>query len=78
MTKKPLHYLDVFHCQTDYKDMRILTEETYTALLAHFTKDETVALFQKLLLSKKVDDGAIEPDQDMPELDTVDEKGELE
>ncbi len=35
--------------------MRIITDELYTALIAHLAKDEKVSLFQKLLLSKPLE-----------------------
>ena len=35
---------------------RIISEDTYTALIEHLSHDATVALFQQLLLSKKVAD----------------------
>ena len=36
---------------------RIITEETYAALIEHLSRDAAVALFQQLLLSKKTADG---------------------
>ncbi|EPF46452.1 hypothetical protein HMPREF1222_01974 [Treponema vincentii F0403] len=38
--------------------MRIITDELYAALIAHFVKDEKVSLFQKLLLSKPMEQDA--------------------
>ena len=34
--------------------MRVITDDVYAALIAHFAKDEKVALFQQLLLSKSM------------------------
>lgn len=41
--------------------MRIITDELYAALIAHFVKDEKVSLFQKLLLSKPMEQDAAPP-----------------
>ena len=38
--------------------MRIITDELYTALIAHLAKDEKVSLFQQLLLSKPLEQDA--------------------
>ena len=43
--------------------MRIITDELYAALIAHFAKDEKVALFQKLLLSKPLEQGDTLPSE---------------
>lgn len=48
----------VFSFQPDYKSMRIITDDLYAALIAHLAKDEKVALFQKLLLSKPMEQDA--------------------
>lgn len=41
--------------------MRIITDDLYAALIAHFVKDEKVSLFQKLLLSKSMEQGDTSP-----------------
>jgi len=41
--------------------MRIITDDLYAALIAHFVKDEKVSLFQKLLLSKPMEQDAAPP-----------------
>ncbi|UTC50806.1 hypothetical protein [Treponema sp. OMZ 855] len=41
--------------------MRIITDELYAALIAHLAKDEKVSLFQKLLLSKPMEQDAAPP-----------------
>lgn len=38
--------------------MRIITDDLYTALIAYLAKDEKVSLFQKLLLSKPLEQDA--------------------
>ena len=38
--------------------MRIITDDLYTALIAYLAKDEKVSLFQQLLLSKPMEQGA--------------------
>ena len=43
--------------------MRIITNELYTALIAHLAKDEKVSLFQKLLLSKSMEQGNTPPSE---------------
>ena len=42
--------------------MRIITEDLYTALIAHLAKDEKVSLFQRLLLSKQAEQEDTQPD----------------
>jgi len=42
--------------------MRIITEDLYTALIAHLAKDEKVSLFQRLLLSKQAEQEDAQPD----------------
>ena len=51
----------VFSFQPNYKGMRIITDELYAALIAHLAKDEKVSLFQKLLLSKPMEQDATPP-----------------
>ncbi len=41
--------------KNDYKDMRIIDDETYAQIVKLLAQDSKVALFQKLLLSEKVD-----------------------
>ena len=53
--------MQVFSLQPDYKGMRIITDDLYAALIAHFVKDEKVSLFQKLLLSKPMEQDAAPP-----------------
>lgn len=53
----------VFSFQPDYKGMRIITDDLYAALIAHFVKDEKVSLFQKLLLSKPMEQDAAPPSE---------------
>lgn len=53
----------VFSFQPDYKGMRIITDELYAALIAHLAKDEKVSLFQKLLLSKPMEQGDTLPSE---------------
>lgn len=55
--------MQVFSFQPDYKGMRIITDELYAALIAHLVKDEKVSLFQKLLLSKPVEQGDTPPSE---------------
>ena len=43
--------------------MRIITDDLYAALIAHFVKDEKVSLFQKLLLSKPLEQAAAPPSE---------------
>lgn len=43
--------------------MRIITDDLYAALIAHFVKDEKVSLFQKLLLSKSMEQNAAPPSE---------------
>ena len=43
--------------------MRIITDDLYAELIAHFVKDEKVSLFQKLLLSKPMEQGAAPPSE---------------
>ena len=43
--------------------MRIITDELYAALIAHLAKDEKVSLFQKLLLSKPMEQNAAPPSE---------------
>jgi len=43
--------------------MRIITDELYAALIAHLAKDEKVSLFQKLLLSKSMEQGDTPPSE---------------
>ena len=51
----------VFSFQPDYKGMEIITYDLYAALIAHVAKDEKVSLFQKLLLSKPMEQGDTPP-----------------
>lgn len=53
----------VFSFQPDYKGMKIITDELYAALIAHLAKDEKVSLFQKLLLSKPMEQGDTLPSE---------------
>ena len=53
----------VFSFQPNYKGMRIITDDLYAALIAHFVKDEKVSLFQKLLLSKQAEDNDTPPSE---------------
>lgn len=53
----------VFSFQPDYKGMKIITDELYAALIAHLAKDEKVSLFQKLLLSKPMEQDAAPPSE---------------
>lgn len=53
----------VFSFQPNYKGMRIITDDLYAALIAHFVKDEKVSLFQKLLLSKQAEDNDTLPSE---------------
>ena len=53
--------MQVFSFQPDYKGMRIITDDLYAALIAHFVKDEKVSLFQKLLLSKPMEQDTAPP-----------------
>ena len=43
--------------------MRIITDDLYAALIAHLAKDEKVSLFQKLLLSKPMEQEAAPPSE---------------
>lgn len=43
--------------------MKIITDELYAALIAHLAKDEKVSLFQKLLLSKPMEQGDTLPSE---------------
>ncbi|QHX44177.1 hypothetical protein GWP43_12760 [Treponema vincentii] len=43
--------------------MRIITDDLYAALIAHFVKDEKVSLFPKLLLSKQAEDNDTLPSE---------------
>ena len=53
--------MQVFSFQPNYKGMRIITDDLYAALIAYFVKDEKVSLFQKLLLSKPMEQDAAPP-----------------
>ena len=55
--------MQVFSFQPNYKGMRIITDDLYAALIAHFVKDEKVSLFQKLLLSKQAEDNDTLPSE---------------
>ena len=41
--------------KNDYKDMRIIDDETYAQIIKVLAQDTKVALFQKLLLSQKLE-----------------------
>lgn len=47
-------FLLFFSFQHDYKGMRVITDDVYAALIAYLLKDEKVAIFQQLLLSKSM------------------------
>lgn len=49
--------------KNDYKDMRIIDDETYAQIVALLAQDPKVALFQKLLLSKKAEPAENQPDE---------------
>ena len=55
--------MQVFSFQPNYKGMRIITDDLYAALIAHLAKDEKVSLFQKLLLSKLMEQGDTPPSE---------------
>lgn len=55
--------MPVFSFEPDYTDMRIITDDVYAALIAYLAKDEKVALFQKLLLSKQAGQGDTPPSE---------------
>ncbi len=55
--------MQVFSFQPNYKGMRIITDDLYAALIAHLAKDEKVSLFQKLLLSKLMEQDATPPSE---------------
>lgn len=59
--------MPVFSFEPDYTGMRIITDDVYAALIAYLAKDEKVALFQKLLLSKKGDDDTVQPESHLNE-----------
>lgn len=44
------------HNTKDYIDMRIISDEVYAGLVKELAKNETVAVFQQLLLSPKQDE----------------------
>lgn len=41
--------------KNDYKDMRIIDDETYAQIIKILAQEPKVALFQKLLLSQKAE-----------------------
>lgn len=43
--------------------MRIIDDETYASIIKILAQDEKVALFQKLLLSKKAEPAENQPDE---------------
>lgn len=49
--------------KNDYKDMRIIDDETYAQIVALLAQDPKVALFQKLLLSPKTEPVENKPDE---------------
>ena len=49
--------------KNDYKDMRIIDDETYAQISKVLAQDTKVALFQKLLLSQKVEPAENKPDE---------------
>lgn len=49
--------------KNDYKDMRIIDDETYAQIVALLAQDPKVALFQKLLLSHKAEPAENQPDE---------------
>ena len=55
--------MQVFSFQPNYKGMRIITDDLYAALIAHLAKDEKVSLFQKLLLSKSMEQDTAPPSE---------------
>ena len=66
--------MQVFSFQPDYTGMRIITDDLYAALIAHLAKDEKVSLFQKLLLSKPMEQDAALPSKTLES----DDKGGVE
>lgn len=49
--------------KNDYKDMRIIDDETYAGIIQVLAQDQKVALFQKLLLSPKTEPVENKPDE---------------
>lgn len=49
--------------KNDYKDMRIIDDETYAQIVTLLAQDPKVALFQKLLLSQKAEPAENQPDE---------------
>lgn len=49
--------------KNDYKDMRIIDDETYAQIVALLAQDPKVVLFQKLLLSQKAEPAENQPDE---------------
>ena len=49
--------------KNDYKDMRIIDDETYAQIIKVLAQDPKVALFQKLLLSQKAEPAENAPDE---------------
>ena len=52
-SKKSIFFAS-FSFQHDYKGMKVITDDVYAALIAYLLKDEKVAIFQQLLLSKSM------------------------
>lgn len=49
--------------KNDYKDMRVIDDETYAQIVALLAQDPKVALFQKLILSPKTEPVENKPDE---------------
>lgn len=49
-----------FSCLNDYKSMRIISDELHARIIKELAKNETVAVFQQLLLAPKTEEkGAV-------------------
>ncbi|MCQ2485833.1 MAG: hypothetical protein MJ168_10945 [Clostridia bacterium] len=58
--KNPAEHLRGFLLlKNDYKGMRLIDDETYNALVRILAQDPKIAVFQKLVLSKKVEENQI-------------------
>lgn len=49
--------------KNDYKGMRLIDDKIYAQIVALLAQDPKVALFQKLLLSQKVEPAENQPDE---------------